>query len=61
MYCWSIGENGYLRDGRRERRLDLWGVVREVEGKIRGFVVIEGNGKWYFKKKDMVNSVFWIK
>ena len=39
------GESGHLQDGRRERRSDLQGIAREVEGKTRGFAVMEGSGK----------------
>lgn len=45
---WRTGENGHLQDGRRERS-DLQGIAREVEGKMGGFAVMEGNGKLHFK------------
>lgn len=39
---------------------DLQGMAREVEGKTRGFAVMEGSGKLYFKKESMVYNVLWI-
>lgn len=34
----------------------MQGLAREVEGKTRGFVVMEGSGKLHFKKEGIVNN-----